>query len=269
MPAESDRTGVLTDKREATGYRILVEITERQPAVNQSEVADAVGITSQAVSDYLQSLIEEGYAEKHGRGRYEVTKEGVDWLISRTDELREFTRYVSEEVIDHVETETVLAEEPIEEGERVSLEMREGVLRATTEAEDTEGATAVAITSGVGGEAVGVAEFEGVVDYETGDVTVVPVPPVTEGSSVDKGAVRRESERADILAVTGTESLVTARDAELEPDIRFGTPEAVREASMRGLSSVVLAVEDEAGGVTDRLRESGLSYEILDATDQR
>jgi len=267
MPAESGGTGVLTDKREATAYRILIEVTERQPAVNQSEIAESVGITSQAVSDYLQRLIEEGYAEKHGRGRYEVTKQGVDWLISRTDELREFTRYVSEEVIDHVETETVLAEEPVEEGERVSLEMHEGVLRATTETGD-EGATAVAITSGGEGEALGVADFEGVVDYETGDVTVVPVPPVTEDGSVDEAVIINESESADVLAVTGTESLVTLRGAGFEPDIRFGAPEAVREASMCGLSSVVLTVKGETGAVTDRLRESGLSYEILDATDE-
>jgi len=51
MTAESDgEPDVLANKRNATGYRILVEVTERQPAVNQSEIADAVGVTSQAAS---------------------------------------------------------------------------------------------------------------------------------------------------------------------------------------------------------------------------
>ena len=88
-------TGVLQSKRNATRYGILVEIADRQPAVNQQEIADAIDVTPQAVSDYLKGLIEEGYVEKHGRGRYEVTKEGVDWLISQTDALRGLIEHVS------------------------------------------------------------------------------------------------------------------------------------------------------------------------------
>ena len=84
---DAGEAAVLRSKRNATRYRILTGIAERQPAVSQREVADAIGVTSQAVSDYLKDLIEEGYVEKHGRGRYEVTNEGVDWLLTRTDEL--------------------------------------------------------------------------------------------------------------------------------------------------------------------------------------
>ena len=100
--------GVLRSKRNATRYQILVEIAERQPAVNQQEIADAIGITPQAVSDYLQDLVEQDYVVKHGRGRYEVTKEGVDWLISQTDELRTFVEHVAEDVIGQVDVETAL-----------------------------------------------------------------------------------------------------------------------------------------------------------------
>ena len=84
MPAHSTgESDVLASKRDATRYQILVEIAERQPAVSQQEIADAIGITSQAVSNYLQELVENDHVEKLGRGRYEVTKEGVDWLISQ------------------------------------------------------------------------------------------------------------------------------------------------------------------------------------------
>ena len=90
---------VLANKRAATRFRILVEIAERQPAVSQQEIADAIGITAQAVSDYLQGLTEEGYVDKRGRGRYQVTKEGVDWLITRTERLRTFVDHVAEDVV--------------------------------------------------------------------------------------------------------------------------------------------------------------------------
>jgi len=106
---ENDGTDVLQSKRDATQYQILVEIAERQPAVSQQEIADSVGITAQAVSDYLQDLDEQGHVRKHGRGRYEVTKEGVDWLISQTDDLRAFVTHVAEDVIGQVEVETAIA----------------------------------------------------------------------------------------------------------------------------------------------------------------
>src|SRR6056297_129830 len=99
-PAETGAgSDVLQSKRDATRYQILVQIAEHQPAVSQREIAEAIGITSQAVSNYLQELVDQGAVEKHGRGRYEVTKEGVDWLIGRTDDLRSFVEHVSEDVI--------------------------------------------------------------------------------------------------------------------------------------------------------------------------
>ncbi|MFT4950294.1 MAG: putative transcriptional regulator, partial [Natronomonas sp.] len=99
-------SGVLDSKRDATQYRILVQIAERQPAVSQQEIAEAIGVTSQAVSNYLRELIDQGRVDKLGRGRYEVTKEGVDWLISRTDDLRALVDHVTEEVVDEVGVES-------------------------------------------------------------------------------------------------------------------------------------------------------------------
>ena len=51
------------------------------------------------MSDYLKGLVEEGYVETSGRGRYTVTNEGVDWLISQTDALRDLVEHVSTDVI--------------------------------------------------------------------------------------------------------------------------------------------------------------------------
>ena len=51
--ADPEEAGVLRSKRTATRYQILVEIADRQPAVNQQEIADAIGVTAQAVSGYL------------------------------------------------------------------------------------------------------------------------------------------------------------------------------------------------------------------------
>jgi putative transcriptional regulator len=261
---EGDPGNVLDSKRAATQYRILVQIADRQPAVSQQEVADAIGITSQAVSNYLQGLVDRGWVEKLGRGRYEVTKEGVDWLISRTDGLRELVTHVSEEVIDEVEVESALATGSIAEGDRVSLTMRDGVLRAAP-GEDGS-ATAVAVTAADAGQEVGVTDFEGVVDYELGTVTAVPVPGVRDGGSraVDAARVAELAGDHDLLAVAGTEALALARAADLDPGVRFGTPEAVREAAAKGLDVLLLAASDRLSAHTDRLRDDSVSYEVVE-----
>jgi putative transcriptional regulator len=263
-----DDVGVLQSKRDATRYRILVEIAERQPAVSQQEVADAIGITAQAVSDYLQELIEQGFVDKHGRGRYEVTKEGVDWLITRTDALQEFVDHVSADVIGHVEVETAIATTDVAEGETVSLTMQDGVLHAM--AGDTGDATAVAVTDAEAGGDVGVTNFEGVVDYDLGTVTVVSVPRVRNGGSatVDTEEVQELAGDHDLVATAGTEALVAARSADLDPDIRFGTPTAVQEAATKGQDVLLLAATTELSAHTDRLREQNITYEVLDTAKE-
>ncbi|WP_459190772.1 DUF7839 domain-containing protein [Halosimplex sp. J119] len=266
--SDADGYGVLRSKRNATRYQILVEIAERQPAVNQQEIADAIGITAQAVSDYLQDLVEDGYVEKHGRGRYEVTKEGVDWLISQTDELHEFVRHVSEDVIGQVEIETAIAATEISEGETVTLTMRDGALRAM--AGDTGGATAVAVTDAKSGADVGVTNFEGVVEYDLGTVTVVSIPQVQNGGSsvVDPGRIAEMAESHDLVAVAGAEALAAASAADLDPDVRFGSAAAVEEAAAKGLDVLLLSATDALSSHTDRLREQNVSYEVVDAAEE-
>ncbi|MFA1611614.1 DUF7839 domain-containing protein [Halobellus rubicundus] len=264
---DAEEFGVLRSKRNATRYQILVQIAERQPAVNQQEIADAIGITAQAVSDYLQDLVEQSYVNKHGRGRYEVTKEGVDWLISQTDELRRFIEHVSEDVIGQVEIETAIATTEIREGETVSLTMRDGVLRAM--AGDTGSATAVAVTDADPGRDVGITNVQGVVDYDLGTVTVVAVPQVQNGGSaaVPTDRVRALADEHDLVAVAETVAVAVADAADLDPDIRFGSAVAVGEAAARGLDVLLVAATDVLSSHTDKLREQNVSYEVVDIVE--
>lgn len=264
---EVDESNVLPNKRDATRYQILVQIAERQPAVSQQEIADAIGITSQAVSDYLQNLVTEGFVQKHGRGRYEVTKEGVDWLISQTDRLDEYVKHVSTEVIGEVEIETALANGSIASGQPVSLSMVDGTLRATAGPNGT--ATAVAVTAAEDGQDVGVTDFEGVLDYELGDVTVIALPRVDDGGSraVDSATIADYATDHDLLAIAGVEALAAVRAADLEPNVRFGTPAAIQEAATRGLDVLLVATTTDLATHTEKLREQNVSYEMVDAAD--
>jgi putative transcriptional regulator len=225
-------------------------------------------LSPQAVSDYLKGLVEEGYVETSGRGRYTVTNEGVDWLISQTDALRDLVEHVSTDVIGQVDVETAIATTPIDEGQLVSLTMGEGTLRAT--ADDNGGATAVAVTDAEAGGDVGVTNSEGVLDYDLGTVTVVSIPPTREGGSdaADTAVLADLAASRDLVATAGIETLVAARRASIEPDARFGTPHAVREAATKGLDVLLIAVTSELSAHTDRLREANLGYEVVDAAEE-
>jgi len=102
--------GVLQSKRDATRYQILVELAERQPAVSQQEVADAIGVTAQAVSDYLQELVDEGYVDKRSQddrtNLYHLTEEGrtvlteeLEWRIGKLVAGDRSVRYRVERVV--------------------------------------------------------------------------------------------------------------------------------------------------------------------------
>lgn len=255
---------VLDSKRDATRYQVLVEIAARQPAVSQHEIAEAIGVTSQAVSDYVRDLVEHGYVDKGGRGRYEVTKEGVDWLISRTDTLQTYLDRVSSDVLGSVEVDAAIAVADLKEGSEVGLVMRDGVLHATP-AGGT--ATAVTVTAATAGEAVGVAEFEGVVDYETGYVTVVPVPDVTDDASIDPTAITAELPSDHLLAVAGTEAYSLASRGDRHPDIRFGTVDGVAEAAVKGLNVRLVVATDQLPQHTAKLRDKNIPHEVVDPID--
>lgn len=257
---------VLENKREATCYQILVEIADRQPAVNQKEVADSIGVSSQAVSEYLKHLSQQRYVEKLGRGRYKVTKEGTDWLISQTNSLRDFTEYVSEEVISEIDTETAIATDSIKEGEKVSLFMENGVLRADPNKDETEGATAIAITDSDPKAEVAVTDFEGIIDYELGEVTILSVPKIENGGSesLDSSFIQKKSQEKDLIAISGVEAYVAVKASGLSPDIRFGVSKAVKEAATKGLNVFLVSVSDEVPGHVKVFDKHNIKYEVLD-----
>lgn len=268
MAGDGTGNSLLESKRAATRYRILVDVAQRQPAISQQEIADEIGITSQAVSNYLQDLVERGHVVKHRRGRYEITNEGVNWLISRTDDLRGLVEHVTEEVVEEVEVESALATEDVSENERVALEMREGHLHAVPG--ESGDATAIAVSDASAGREVGVTDIEGVLDHELGTVTVISVPRVRNGGSaaLDETVVARQADTVDLVAANGPEAVALARRAGIDVDVRFGTAEAVLEAAQKGLDVLLLVVADHLSRHTDKLREGTVRYEVVDANRQ-
>ncbi|WP_181692255.1 MarR family transcriptional regulator [Natronomonas sp. LN261] len=253
---------VLDNKRSATKFRVLVEIAERQPAVNQGEIADAVGVTSQAVSEYIRELVDEGFVEKEARSRYRVTKRGVDWLFQQSSDVRRFADHVTEDVLGSMQEDAAFATAVIEAGETVSLSIEDGLLHATP----GEGgpATGIATTDADAGAVVGVTGFAGIIDLDPGDVTVFQVAPIRSAEPSGSGVLAAAAAAADLVAAAGVEAVATLDASGTDPDVTFAAGEVAADAAGRGLDVVVVATTDLAGRVTDALRDSGLAYEVDD-----
>lgn len=253
---------VLDNKRSATKFRVLVEIAERQPAVNQGEIAGAVGVTSQAVSEYIRELVDNGFVEKEARSRYRVTKRGVDWLFRQASDVRRFADHVTEDVLGSMQEDAAFATADIEAGETVSLSIQEGLLHA---APGDEGpATGIATTDAEGGAVVGVTGFAGVIDLDPGTVTVFQVSPIRSAEPGESTALADAAAAADVVVTAGVEAVAVLQASGLDPDVTFAAGEVAADAAGRGLDVVVVATTDLAGRVTDALRDSGLAYEVDD-----
>lgn len=261
---------VLQSKRDSSRFQILVEIAAHQPNLRQKEVAESLGVTPQAISEYIKELIAEGLVATDGRMRYRITKEGVEWLLESAAELKRYARVVMEEIISHVSVWSALADEEIEEGERVSLEMRNGLLYASRLREGID-ASGVAISSAHVGEDVGVSDLKGLISLEEGKITVCKVPRVQLGGSrkVNLEMLAKVVSNKDIkVGVLGLEALVSLRKVGREPEIIFGSKEAAIEGAYHGLSCVVISVDEQIPGLLNRLENEGLKYELLDLTVQ-
>ena len=138
---------ILRNKNLATRFQILVEIAANQPDVRQKYIARRLGITPQAISDYIKQLLKEGLILAEGRLRYRVSIKGVDWVLRQLKETAEYLASV-EEVVSNVKVSAAIAGGNLRRGQTVGLVMKDGLLVATKDPGD--GATGVAVSDAAG-----------------------------------------------------------------------------------------------------------------------
>lgn len=257
---------ILQSKRESSRFQILVEIAAHQPNLRQKEVAERLGVTPQAISEYIKELVANGLVTTDGRMRYSITKEGVEWLLDGAAELKRYARVVMEDIISHVSVWTALAEADLAEGERVSLEMRGGLLYANRK-EGIE-ASGITISEARAGEDVGVSDLKGLISLEEGAIVVAKVPRVQAGGSrkVDVNTLKTLVSSDRMIGALGVEALVALRRAGREPDVIFGAKESAVEAAYHGINSVIVSVDEQVPSLLERLESEGLKYELVDLT---
>ena len=255
---------ILRSKNLATKFQILLEVAESQPNIQQKDIAQRLGITSQAVSEYVKELIKDGWLSSQGRSRYRITREGVDWILRMSRQLQSYTSFVSK-VISDISVSTAIADTDLSLGQEVSLYMKDGLPYASGII-GSEGARGIVVSEAKKGEDVGISNVEGVMKLKVGRITIGKVPGVQQGGSrnADIARLRQEISQGRLIGVIGMEALVVLRKARGEPDYLYGVKEAIIEAAYCGLSSLVVCSEDSMAPLVQRLEEENLDYRLVD-----
>jgi len=254
---------ILRSKKESTRFQILVEIAAHQPDVRQKEIADKIGITPQAVSEYIKELVSEGLLYSDGRVRYRVTKIGVEWVLEQALDLKKYARYVMEDIVSHVSVATAIANESFKKSDIVSLFMENGLLYAASEDGNVTGTT---ISDAKKGEEVGVTDLKGIIELPEVNIVICKVPRIERGGSrsVDLAMLKKHSKDKPYIAALGVEALISLKKINILPNILFGAKESVVEAAFHGLSSLVVSVDEEVPSLLNRFEAEGLNYEVVD-----
>jgi putative transcriptional regulator len=253
---------VLEKKREVTRFQILVEVAAGQPQVKQSHVADRLGITPQAVSEYIKDLVTDGMITSSGRGQYSVTPTGVETIIEGAKELKDYSEHVLKNVVGQVSVWAALAQDDIRKDASVCLVMKDGILYAS--ARNDVGACGVAVNDAHAGEDVGVTGLKGVIPLKRETVRVIRVPVIISGGSRAVNIKKLRDSLEGIVAASGIEALAALKAADIEPDIFFGASGVIVDAAIRGVKGTLVVSEDVAPDAIQRLEAADIEYKVID-----
>ncbi|HEY78682.1 MAG TPA: winged helix-turn-helix transcriptional regulator [Dehalococcoidia bacterium] len=256
-------TEILQNKNSATRFRILVEIAAAGPNIQQKSIAVKLGVTPQAISDYIQQLLKEDLIISTGRAFYRLSPKGVNWVLKVLRELRDYAALV-EQAVTNITVCAAIAEHDVKQGQTVGLKMKDGLLFATSQIDGS--ARGVAVSSVNQGMDVDIADIEGLVELVRGMVTILQVPNITRGGSrqVDLARLQAQLSNNQPVGAIGIEALVSLRRVAAEPGYLYGVTEAAVEAAHCGLSFTIVVTDEAIPGLIKRLQEEGLNYEIID-----
>jgi len=243
---------LLRDLKRNTELLILAELLSN-PSVRRREIAESLGITEQAVSQYFSKLENERLIVPQKNG-VKVSRRGIQMLQERLfglkDEIQGILRHI--QVID---TCLAIASDKLKKGDNVGLLMRDGKLFAVSNAEcDSRG---VARQDAKPGEEILVGDLEGVVKLELGTLLALQLPSELSGGSrkVDLGRAKREIDKFSFreVAVGDVIGEIVAENLDIAPNIIYAPVQASLSALVKGLNVLFIGTRDSVKEIFDEV----------------
>jgi predicted transcriptional regulator len=256
----------LRDRTQTTRILILGHLQAR-PGATLSEIAEALGITVQAVSAHARAMAKAGWTSTQD-GAYRPTPKGLQALHEGVRQLRDAVAELAAP-LDVIQVTSAVAAAPIKAGETVGLFMVDGDLEARPGKDAPSRGRAMADAK-PGGEAI-VTDLKGMVSLEPGRLVVVSLPAAAEGgiARVDRERLRKRlaaSLAPGKVGAHGTGARILARamsEGGLRgPDFEFAADRACFNAAECGLDVLLLVTRD-------RLPEVMQAFERLNAQTLR
>ena len=254
-----------------THFQILSEISKQDPHLKQKDLAKKLGITIQAVSENIKTLIELGYiTSKDGRSPYKITQAGIDKVKRDAISLRKYSDSVLETMNHYKTIWPAIAKEDLKKDDIVGLYMDDGVLYAHKKEEN---ATGIVIDDAEANMDVALTNLTGLIDMSVGEVTVINVPTIKDGGTKasDLDLIRNVYEKGtnsgepiDKIAVTGTVSRAIVGKLGLPIDIEYAAPQATANAARKGLNVLAICVGDMSKAFTRELEAEKIKFNIID-----
>jgi len=260
---------LLRDFKRNTELLILAEFL-KNPSVKRREIAERLGVTEQAVSQYISDLEEEALLTSP-KGHPKPTRKGVQLLQERFIQLNEEIKGMLRQV-QVMDTCVAIAAATIREGEHVGLVMRRGRLEAAPKARSAS--MGVARSDAKKGEELLVGSLEGVVELELGELLVLQLPSEISGGSrnIDMPLASKavKDMEAGEVAVGDMVGEVVASRLGLRPTLIHAPVQATMNALSKGLDVLFLGTHESAEEMiraTERLKnQTGYSifHRVID-----
>ncbi len=241
----------LRDLKRNTELLILIEIL-KNPSVRMKEISDKLGITVQAVSQYIAAMRKEGLLRDTGVG-LRPTRKGMQITQEHFSGMKEYIDTILRR-ISVIDRCVAIASGDIKKDQSVGLVMEDGMLMAYPDRRSSS--TGKAMESAHEGDDVLLGQLEGIVDLELGRLLIVETP-----SDVDGGSKKANVERARQKIEEFAPGLLVAGDLVGASLLSKSTEElftihAPVESAMSALSKGVDVVYCGTRDSTDRILEA-------------
>lgn len=265
---------IFKKRGEMTHFQILSEISKQEPHLRQKDIAERLGITVQAVSENIKTLIDEDYiTSKDGRAPYKISQKGIAKVKKDAINLRKYSDDVLETMNYYKSVWPAIATEDLKEGEHVGLFMKDGILLA---GKSKQSACAEVLCDVKKGEDVPLTALTGMIDLELGQVIIVSLPTIKQGGSRNTDIDLVDSiykndykkwgiEKIDKFGAMGTVSRAVANKLNIPIDIEFAISSSTISAAKKGLNVMILVVGDMSKGIIKNLEDENIKFDLIDA----
>ncbi len=243
-----------------TKFLILTEIARSQPHIKQINIAEKLDLTPQAVSDHIKELKNQNLIESDSNKLF-VTKEGIQYIINSLDEIKNYLDKINDEIIRKAPSKA-LATEKLDEGEKVNLFMKNGVLRAS-KSHGKGKARGKTLNSAEKNEEVKVSNIKGIIDIKKGVANILSVPPPEEGGSSSLEKPDLSEINYDKIYTIGIGAISFTKKIDLKPDFSFPTIDSVINSLFRGINCLIIVDEEREKELLENLNEKGIDFNLI------